>query len=885
MSVSYVARNSSPTAAQLDALVAELDAILTCLYAGKTPLLYESGFIATPNEFFFGDDAAWKIIPLVRASATLYDHTTFNDEADALTVDNYDSALELANVELDGAWPLDGSLEAHKVDFSGTTYFYNQKFTSGKQGSRERYLRLDVADIVLEAVTGAALTWDSEFDRYHCLRFHNLDPNSVTVTLPGSVDVVIPAFGIKSVRRSYPADNTWDQSYNYLWKPESGDLLFWDGVPGNPVGSVKELHRIIDAITSQDEEGRCVVKPSVLYDGSAYLDQALDDAEPLYKYKFHVGPMVVVQSASGAVPSPTLVTPTWSSIVAGTGGIKLNTTTFTLQADTGASTPVDVSGIGSTLAPVIPVTLPHTIDFTMGYVACLGAEEVTTTRSGTYYDGYSTPPGSVPINPTTVETDITYATQHTASWQIDTGTNPQDYTLADAKLFEDAAATELTTKPSISLASDGWRLMAYGTLDWPADIGILPNTLAGWDVGETSLTFYFGQDLLARSGLATEDLFQITHRNYGRKYSAYAGYESGGTTYYEGHPDLTGHYGLAGGIHYTQSRVEPTASGIDRTESPECSTTVPTLTTQVTTANDTGERIAANYTDATWWHDNRTDLLAGVITPDDEQTLIRFPILALHYNHVAQRLNSIHWIVPFTIDSVVYYGFGEDGLNDRTWPIAHVPSNWECGVLATGSRADELGLTISGSGTESHLTFSTVATWADSLGLRYFRRRIRTILDSSGDYTRDDTETRRGDTDVFEISGFCEDYYGAIVPQNSNYQGALGAVACLAAYENVEEFGVALPSGWEFPLDDIFLTVPTANVAYIDDPHDEGDAGQEELEVVSAVVADPTIWPIAEMPSVLTPQAVADIYTGLGTIDDRCAWRVLLGNRFLIVRQ
>jgi hypothetical protein len=186
MTVSYVSAGAAIRATQLNALTAELDAAMRCLFADKSPYVYATGrTLPLGDRFCFGTSASWRIIAQLFPLATTYSHTAFETAAAGFTVDTYQSATETADTTQSDPWPLNGSLEAHKTVDGGTTYFWRQdKDGAGDYGACESYRRYAVAEILIEALGSTSWTWDAKFNRYHFLRFHNLDLTTLTITLP-----------------------------------------------------------------------------------------------------------------------------------------------------------------------------------------------------------------------------------------------------------------------------------------------------------------------------------------------------------------------------------------------------------------------------------------------------------------------------------------------------------------------------------------------------------------------------------------------------------------------------------------------------------------------------------------------------------------------------
>lgn len=890
MSVAYVSAGSPIRASQLNALTAELDAVLGILLANKTPLIYGLGDAILPlgHVVAFGDSGDWKIIPLIASLFGLaeYDHTTYTTAAAALTVASYDGTLMLANVEEDDPWPLAGSLEAHKVTYLGDDYWLNQIKTGPVQGYRERYLKLAVLDVILEGMTGN-LTWDAAWDKYHCIRFHNLDPVPRTVTMPGSVDIELDPFGIQAVRRTYPHANTYSTTYRYLWAAVSGDLLFWDGEPENNLGSIRLYHNILDNISSAFTSyggtfTQVFFKPSVVWNGQSLLPQAIAGTTELYKYYYHLGRIISWTDAAGT-PDPLDFTPTWASLAAGTNGIKLNIGAQQIEANTGATTPVDAVGIGSNVLPVWPTTLPQSITFVPGVIRCIGVDADTVTLDARYWDG-------------SAFVDVSTSYSHTSLSDF-AGSGDIDDTLNTHATLVSSSTSEQLSTPTVSWTSDGWRLVGYGTNAIAYTLGVVPDDddMGYCDITETGFLQHFGADVHNRGSGTGSLVYQVASRQQGRKLSPYVGFtDIFDAVYYEGHPDLSGTYGLADGIDYVESRGTPTQSAYYRDET--IGTPADTLIARVYPLEDSADEIAANAGDGTWYDTNRTRLLAGQTEVGDRQQIIRYPVLARHYNAVAQRLNAVMAIRPLTLDNVLYYGTapGGSGLDDGTWVAAAYTDDWYCAVLSTGSRAAALGLTITGIGSGSHLTMTTAAAWAASLGLRFFVRRLSAVRRmSSGSYIR-----TRLTTGLYREHLGASAWLGRCVEDNSGSTPAVYLTPEAAAdipnglayeelldVEHALEDGPTPPTGWQFDGQDGIMTIPRPMVNWDNDPL----VAASTYEVVSeypAAAVDASAWEAASIDNTIIDSPTVSGWYALSPVpDERTTWQIRLINRFFVVRK
>lgn len=918
MSVAYLASaGGHPSASQLNALTAELDDALRVLFADKSWLVYigMAGIVPEGERFYFGTSASWKIIPIIAPGATAYVHATFTAAAAALTATSYDLPTTTAEATEADPWPLLGSLETHKTNHLGDDYYWRQDMTgSGDYNAREVYKRFAVAEIVIEAWGSGTFTWPATHDKYHFLRFHNLDNQTLTVDLDGTNTVSIPPFGVRAVRRTYPHVDAWDSTYVYLWKAKRGDYLLWDSEHANNVASLMCYHDWLDscrrAMPAGTVNGRgrarttrgLHIDPTEVWDGAALLPQAISGSEKLAKYEHHLGKILVVQDASGVTPTMATITPDWTTIAAGTGGIKFAASTgavphtLTISSDTGAVTPVDIFGVGSTVTPRFPKTLPATIrcdQVGIGVEVAVddrrinGVDEATfsatvlgVSHSVTYYEfGQRTGGG-----------DALFTSPATAShWS----------TLTDHATLASSAVTEQAATPTIAWKSDGWRLVACTAATyepalevWPVDASGYPETQLALIDQDDGFTISCGNDVLAR------DSWDITLRTYGRRMSAYVGTESGGVVTYSEHPDYLGFEPIRGGIEFRENRISPTDAATLRTESIGI-TAAGTFTLPVFPSPDSGEVLARNATDAAWYASHRTDLLAETIPVEDTEELVRLTILAAHYNHVAQRLNGIFCIDPFLFEDVVYYG----ELEDATWPFAVVAPDYHCCVANSGSRAASLSISVStltiNSVSGKYVTKANVKTFAAAAGLRYYVEELSGLYDWDGASDESLSTSYYSENDNTLPYRYSQSLvgavYGVVGVDDGTTRGpasigpgirygddpTLGAMLELEATSDV---GTAPPATWVFDGASWLYTYAHSTVHYDNDPLVLADllADLEPASLYSAPGIAPALWPLADLPQYIAPQDIADLYSG--TAASRQCYKIAIIPRFVFLR-
>lgn len=924
MPIGYVPANSPVRKGDLNEAASELDTILRIVFQEKSFLAYRYDDRGDVNPdfqdrdlfgepFFFGDSGSWDLILDVFGSASPYDHDTYVAAATALTVDTYDEEKHLA-ICSEAVWPLTGSLGVHVNVKDGVDYYLAQEGDDPTRPivERERFRRLPVAEIICEAIT--ELEWDSRFTRYHFLRFHNLSLVPMTVTL-GETEIEIPALGCKAVRRSYPAGDTWDTSLTYLWLWQSGDSALWSADLANNVGGLQCMHDWLDwLMQSNATYGYVVRDPSVIWSpttGSPFPN--IETSKRVFEFDKHLGRILAWKVFGGVATEYYDITPTMDELVIGSTPIRITTDSIAhtvVISNTTAGETIDAMGPESTLLPRYPKTLPHTIaSGQMAAVSWYGAYDPTGVNPG-----YSAQYRTSRADPTTWITVSTGELPEHVISDFATRTFPEmtigqalaGYINADTPTFGD----ETTPDPVLSITSDGFRLWLTGTHDFPATTRESPIQRTGdapvkfwWTIDSQSIHQSFGVDLTARSG------WLHSTSSYGRHTIDQDGYIDGlGDAIQEGNPDVSGTYGIDGGRDWTESRTtheDPTVKRCEGTnENRE-----ETLTLSVRPKTDTSERVVDNASDLDWYNLNRTDLLANTLDDEDKAGVVMYPILWSHFNHLAMRLNSIKAVSPFLIQHVAYWG----DLSDGTWPAAfstNVPVSHFASVLGSGSRADELGLTVQ-SITESgdtgyYVTIADVAAKASELGLAMateglFSYRTRLVPPDATEqtfwqWTHSNTATAY--RNAYLPSG---DEQWAVSRRTISFEGysIYSPGINRKPQENTVDLNRSVdfpvvPEGWLSEVGSRILCAGVEAIGYVSDPLgeprvlDEPPAGAiateyEELDVYPAPTGDPRYLEIEnEIDFPITHSTITSAMNSSG--DDRSEWHVTYVPRILIVR-
>ena len=195
--------NRAPQGADWNALLTEFDRRLTLVLDGRTPLLLggrnggfssggiagllgQGGLLGTP--FIFGTTAG-PYYTVAQADLglepfwKLYDHAALTAIAAAATEIGRNPAINVLRVSATAdTAKLEGSLQAHtRVDGADTFWLGVGPSVSRRPLRRHRHA---VAEAIVEGIT--TLEWPAEYDRYECVRVHNLNDATLTVWVHGA---------------------------------------------------------------------------------------------------------------------------------------------------------------------------------------------------------------------------------------------------------------------------------------------------------------------------------------------------------------------------------------------------------------------------------------------------------------------------------------------------------------------------------------------------------------------------------------------------------------------------------------------------------------------------------------------------------------------------
>lgn len=728
MAIAYLAEGDPITITEANAVFDAADDAFRVLFNSQSPLLYkpysgsssyeESGLAGVL--FVFG----------TQASRVIFSGTASHDQsaidtatAAASVVGTPDHTLKQVELDLAAGY-LGNSLVAQTrltTPPSGPDEYYWVKveFLTGYY-HHEKIHELAVADVVFEGHAARTFDWLEEWNKFRCIRFHNLDADAtdLVVTMEETGDTItLPRWSCKTVRRS--ADGTaWEEIGFLLWRMREDDLERFGGVMAwndrrratsgatsdsvwtsdgaNNVASWALVWWLIDyfavPITPPEVHDQCGDGLSDAFDNrtglwfdlsditrnagtlSPYPDPTAD-ATPIYQLAWHGGRMLVYTYNTDTTTSWAMGSPTIANLLAGDAA-----TGLTLEVDVGGNTAHLLLTVetGKDYADIIPVAtnigasghpltveadgtgynVPAAADGTWGGIKRL-ADDTEDTETVVGIGGNAS-------------TDYTRAKAENASDGSVTW-NPFDATIGDVKGWAFADATknnDHSTFMSNSVKWDSRRLAVDVEVEIdpvdgraPTDAaaatfcGSATSTLQECILAEASKLNWFQSSTIQewppapwggawltpnyarRSKPVVDDALALANPHV----SDYLGRADGG--------DWTAFSGTAWPIPAQLKRQLPVNgnSGSHNVEDAE-------LTTTYFEAPDSMKTILANYATTGWWASNRTDAIAGTVLTGETRDVIAVPIRARHFNVLAQRLNALLMVTPFSFFDAVYYG-------------------------------------------------------------------------------------------------------------------------------------------------------------------------------------------------------------------------------------
>lgn len=730
----------------------------------------------------FGDQSERKILSGVAS----HDQDAIDTAAATATLGAQDDALKQVTLVM-ASGALSKSLVVQKrtvtvgpgtedyfarVAYSGSTFFHHEKVHE-----------LAAVDVVFEGYADRTFEWPAEWDKVRCVRFHNLDPDStpLVITFAETAETItLNRWECVAMRR---VDNgsgpTWQEDGFLLWRMRDEDLLrlgksfpwndrvgaganVWESVwaadGGNNVASWASVFRTLDffaavgmptEVTSNDGISEAYEpKTGIAFDLSDITRNAgtlppfpspTDTSTPIYKLAWHGGKFIAMSKDGAGEYTKTTATASIDELLAGSAALNLQ-----LEIDAGGDTAhikvidgtdvdlVDLIPVGSNIgasghAFTVPddgtgYTVPPAIGSTWNGINRLAASTVTETVNGLG--------PALTLDYTVLSLENSHATYgDPLPWSAFEGT------IGDVQGWEFHDGTKNNshgTFYSNSVKWDGRRLAVNTLLRLDPAGGAFPDGAAAGALVEAP-------GIIASPGYlewyqaADVQVWPVTGGPWMTPNYVRRSMPPVDTTVPVAHPNASQYLGTPDGDDYQMrnSQLFPRSKGIKRQlpindlTGAGLASTNADLTGCYFLAADSTQEIVEKIDTTGWWEANRAAAIAGTEIGTEVRPVIAPVLRARHFNVLAQRINSVLAVVPFSFFDAVYYGrefrpaYAADGnagiFGGHVYPFGFL--RYSTGTTAT--RATDLGLTVR--------NFATVyAAYADFSAIDV------TLVDSSG---------------------------------------------------------------------------------------------------------------------------------------------------------
>lgn len=239
--IALLSNGSNVATEQANAVAQALDDALYALFAGRSPLLYldlptwrSSGLAGLLH--VFGTQANRRILsgeashdqaafdnlaataPFYSVPGTQFDHTKKQVTLD-LSTNAFDFSLKVHRRVVNLTPAYGGTQEywartVYATDGVNTWYHHEHRH------------ELAAIDVVFEGHASRVFEWPEEWNKFSCIRLHNLDPDEedLEVTFRGSPDVTVtlPRWRCTTVRRN---GETWESQGFVLWRARTSDVV------------------------------------------------------------------------------------------------------------------------------------------------------------------------------------------------------------------------------------------------------------------------------------------------------------------------------------------------------------------------------------------------------------------------------------------------------------------------------------------------------------------------------------------------------------------------------------------------------------------------------------------------------------------------------------
>lgn len=545
----------------------------------------------------------------------------------------------------------------------------------------QRWEPLRIADILIEdytdpiAADNVTFTWRSHWDKHGCVRFHNGNRFSITLTFEDAsqVDVVIPAYGILSGRRSnYDQPFTWDAKYLHLTQED--DPLRWNKWEAGQFAASMELLDLLftDSANEWLRYVPVIDNDSTDSEKASFTGSALSGTDKLWDWLWHRGYLlsVVLDRRDGT----TTVTPLqWDgvgSVPDASWSGHVDVTIGPFDAITFESAATAPSGASPTEweHDLIPIST----NITGGAILQLQPGPVTLNPAAISWEHYTAP---LPVATLGASNSTYYSTESGGATTATVVSRTANDVTPGTGYPEDDVSDLLPTPGS-------------GTTALQKVFGAIGRTNAI----STSATFgasEFSEELLRRVDTSGTLMEWLTASHYGltgrlrfvaRKPRRYHTADPD-HDYHPQDKDVLGTTdGLGGALGVTLAPVSSSPISIEG--SPWTEVATPQGSTMLV-PSDQLHAVGARINESGWWNTNRDRIIAGTFDDADDGIAWRPPRLTEQWNAIANAVNAVQEVyradirhlfkdpLPSDVNHPPFSYSGEE-------PFA-VPADWICG--------------------------------------------------------------------------------------------------------------------------------------------------------------------------------------------------------------
>lgn len=726
MAISYLTEETPLAVSDHNSVFDAMDEALSILFNGQSPFLYlpKSGGGSVEEAglcgvfVVFGTKANRKIFSAVDS----HDQAAIDSAVAAESLGTADHTLKQVTLGLAAGY-LENSLVTQKRSVTPPSgpaedYWVRVEATTGVF-QHEHPHELAALDVVFEGHADRTFEWPVEWDKFRCIRFHNLDSDAtpLVITMEETAEeITLNRWECVAVRRN-AAGTSWVEEGFVLWRMRDEDLVrfggtipwndkrratlgadltVWESDGANNVASLALVHWLCDyfstAITPPSVHTQCGdglggsfdERTGFWFDLSNFTRNAgtlapfpdpTADTTPLYQLAWHGGQMLVFTKNLDASTVFASGSPTIAQLLSGDAA-----TGLTLEIDSGGNSAhlVLTTETGKDYADVMPVGSnlgasghPFTVDANgVGY-------SVPAAMDGTW-SGIKRLANDTERSETVVGigTSVTTDYQPLKAENASDGSlewPPFDTTAGDVEGWAFADATKNNDHGTFMTNSPKWDGRAYVVnveLECAPVDGCFPNedvaasfsgcslaTLQECVVAEYSKVNWFQASVIQEWPPAPHGGAWLTP-NYSRRSR-----EPLDSVTPIANPHLSQYLGNAAGDDWTarQTLTYPASRGIKRQLPVDASSgdpyvVSPYLGPAYMQAQDSSQLIVGSFATSGWWETNRTDAIAGNAIGSEVRPVIAIPTMARHFNAFAQRLNSLMRIVPFSFFDAQYYG-------------------------------------------------------------------------------------------------------------------------------------------------------------------------------------------------------------------------------------